>query len=126
MKAAHRIRAMSRPMLNGSIVDPSPVSTAEINEAIRTYLGSDAKGGVLPYGMEQRVRAKYGADAPEVLEAVRVVVDMDGLLEDREGFELPSLGAIADVVSERLRVRRPDLSDDVCRAVGNYVCYSFR
>ena len=102
------------------------MSTVDINDAIRTYLGSDARGGVLPYGMEERLQAKYGALASKVLEEVRLVVDMDGLLEHDEGLQSPSLGAIATLVEQRVRARRPDLQDDVCRAIGNYFSYSYR
>jgi hypothetical protein len=99
---------------------------ADINEAIRTYLGSDAKGGVLPYGMEQRVRSKYGEDTVKTLADVRLVIDTYGWLTPHEGFQLASLEEIADVVEQRVRTRRPDLQDDVCRAIGNYVSYQYR
>jgi|KBSSwiStaDraftv2_1062776.scaffolds.fasta_scaffold634234_2 hypothetical protein len=60
------------------------MSTIDIDEAIRTYLGSDERGGVVPYGQEERVRAKYGPRATTVLEEVLRVIQADGLLRYHE------------------------------------------
>jgi hypothetical protein len=99
--------------------------TIDINEAVRTYLGSGSTGGVLPYGMEERVRAKYGADAAKVMNEVELVMGMvDGMLDDRERCE--SLQTIGTLVAERVHARRPDLHENVCRAIGNYVSYNYR
>jgi hypothetical protein len=97
------------------------VSTFDINEAFRIYLGSNWSGGVTPYGMEARVHAKYGPLSSSVLEELNKV--MDGLCEDSE---LLAVSDIAKFVTNRARLRRPDLKRDVCKAIGNLVSYSYR
>lgn len=99
-------------------------SSENINRALRIYLGADMQSGVRPYGMEERVQTEYGVNATEVLEEVRCAID--GLLEPHEAAQLASLEEIALLAGRRARSRRPELADDVCRAIGNYVSYSYK
>jgi hypothetical protein len=96
----------------------------DINEALRTYLGSDAKGGVTPYGMKERVRERYGASAAEVQAAIDLA--LDGLLEVPASMRFESLPAIAAFAAEQARRRNPELDAEVCRAIGSYVSYGYR
>ncbi len=96
----------------------------DINEALRTYLGADSKGGVTPYGMAERVRERYGTAATEVQAAIDVA--LEGLLEVPDSMHVESLQAIGAFATEQARLRRPEFEDDVCRAIGDYVSYRFR
>jgi hypothetical protein len=99
-------------------------NTGDLNQALRIYLGSNASGGVKPYGGADRIRASYGSNSPEVLKEIQHFID--GLFEREELLNLPSLVAIGAFVEGRARSARPDLEGDVCRAIGNYVSYSYK
>jgi hypothetical protein len=96
----------------------------DVNQALRIYLGSDQNGGVEPYGMVARVEARYGSNASTVIAELESV--LDGLYQESDVINLPTLADIAIFVEKRVRLRRPDLEDDVCKAIGNYVSYSYR
>ena len=96
----------------------------DINEALRTYLGADATGAVTPYGMAERVRERYGSRAAEAQAAVNAA--LEGLLVVPDSMRSESLPSIAAFASKQARLRRPELADDVCRAIGNYASYGYR
>jgi hypothetical protein len=100
------------------------MNAVDLNEALRTYLGSGSNGGVAPYGMAERIRAKYGGMA----EAVQASIDqvLDGLLDVPESQRFESLVTISMFVTERARTLRPDLHIDVCKAIGSYASYGHR
>jgi hypothetical protein len=96
----------------------------DINEALRVYFDSDETGAVRPYGMHERVRDRYGADSSKVEAAVDQA--LTGLLDVPQSMRFGPLQAIAEFATRRARLQRPELKDDVCRAIGNYVSYGFR
>jgi hypothetical protein len=100
------------------------METADINQALRIYLGAAPNGGVRPYGMDERLGAAYGSGSDDILEQVKQVID--NLWDHDADMMLPSLQAIGHAAAQRARVRYPDLDDDVCRAIGNYISYSYR
>jgi hypothetical protein len=101
------------------------VDTLEINQALRIYLDADPRsGGVRPSGMVERIRSKYGSRSPTVLEEIKRVIG--GLYDEEEVVGLKSLQDIGAFAEARARSRRPDLEDDVCKAIGNYISYSYR
>jgi len=100
------------------------VKTIDLNDALRIYFAATPTGGVIPYGARERLVAHYGAKAA----AVQLAIDaaLHGLFDETEVRELDSLTTIAAFVENRARARRPDLHDDVCRAIGNYASYSYK
>jgi hypothetical protein len=100
------------------------MKTVDINEALRTYLGSDANGGVTPYGMAERVKARYG----DLAETVQASINdaLDGLLDVPEPQRFEPLETISTFVTKNARTRRPNLDFDVCKAIGNYASYGYR
>src|SRR5262245_48583002 len=95
-----------------------------INEALRVYFDSDANGAVRPYGMSERLRERYGSHAATIEAAVSQL--LESVIDVPEHVRLESLETIAAFITEQTHRRRPDLSDDVCRAIGNYVSYGYR
>ena len=94
------------------------MDTLDINEALRIYLDADPRsGGVRPYGMVERIQSKYGSRSPTVLEEIKRVI---GDLYDEE--EVVGLKSLQDIGAfpEAGRIRRPDLEDDVCKAIGKH------
>lgn len=101
------------------------VHTLDINQALRVYLGVDPRsGGIQPCGMVERIRSKYGTASPTVLEKIKRL--LNGLYDEDEVAGLASLQEIGARVEANARTRWPDLEDDVCKAIGNYVSYSCR
>jgi hypothetical protein len=74
--------------------------------------------------MTERLRERYGAQASvieqAILEVVRELADVPA------SVRFGSLDEIGDSVLERARAQHPELADDVCRALGNYVAYGYR
>jgi hypothetical protein len=100
------------------------MATLDINEGLRIYLGSDESGGVRPYGMEARIHERYGVEAAAVEREIRAVLASVGDVPEAQRFDGPA--AIALLIADRARVMRFRLADDVCKAIGNYVAYSYR
>lgn len=96
----------------------------DINKALRIYFGSDSRGGVVPYGGDGRVESKYGPRTPAVLEAINKV--LHALVVPNDVTQQASLQEIGAFAEQLARSRFPELEDDVCRAIGNYVSYSWR
>jgi hypothetical protein len=70
------------------------------------------------------VRSTYAAKSAEVLREIEHLID--ALLTEEEVVGLPSLTDIATFVEKRAGSLRPELEPDVCRAIGNYVSYSYK
>jgi len=97
------------------------VGSIEINEALRTYLGSDPNGGVRPYDMVERVRDRYGANLVEVVACIESA--LQGLLDIPEAPWRKSIEDISIFLEQRARRSRPEFDDDVCKAIGSYALY---
>lgn len=100
------------------------MNAADFNRALRIYLGFVPGGGATPYGGAKRIRLSYGASSAETIKAIEQLIR--GLFVEEEVVRLPSLAAIADFVANRASLTRPELDGDVCRAIGNYVSYSYK
>jgi hypothetical protein len=74
--------------------------------------------------MDERVHAEYGAKAGDVVREIRGVLDSINIPQDvSQRANLQEISALAERLA---RLQRPSLDDDVCRAIGNYVSYSYR
>jgi hypothetical protein len=105
-------------------VGRTTMTKIDFNKVLRTYLGAGSSGGVLPYGQEERIRSEYGTDADEILAEVRQLLTLVVIPRDLElRGSLPEIAAYAE---QLVRSQRPDLEALICRAVGNYVSYSYR
>ena len=93
----------------------------EINEALRTYLGSDPNGGVRPYDMVERVRERYGANSAEVLALIESA--LQGLLDIPDAQWRKSIENIVGFLEQRARRSKPEFDNDVCKAIGTYALY---
>ncbi len=100
------------------------VTTIDLNEALRVYLGSDSNGGITPYGMAERLAARY-RDKAEAIQS-SIDQDLDGLLDVPTSKLSEPLENVRAFVETRTRELRPDLADDVCKAIGNYAAYQWR
>lgn len=102
------------------------MNDAEIDKAIRVYLGADNDGSVEPTRMMDRLRREYGEQAGEIESAIRAILTPLVTLSPQELNDCASLREIADLVEARCVSSYPRMAPDVRRAIGNYASYSYR